>query len=251
MHHGLPPHRVSFIHPPCLPPLSPPSRLSVSVLPRRGRLERTPQIHVRELLAPQFCTTETEINFVNLAVCKPCRKGLLRGIFNCNRQKFSLSLYSSSLGTESFCVSLVPVYCVDECCFCDFLLRTLTRNIRERRGEKVAMNVPSNATSKPFGARSLYTPSLPSLPSLPLSFSFFLSRPLSLSLSSSSSSSFSTSPSVFKDTNTPSPFVEKFPTDIDGTGSVRAKPDHVYLDCMGFGMGCSCLQVCGTHMTVM
>ncbi|CAI8000015.1 Glutamate--cysteine ligase catalytic subunit [Geodia barretti] len=67
---------------------------------------------------------------------------------------------------------------------------TLTRNIRERRGEKVAMNVP-----------------------------------------------------IFKDTNTPSPFVEKFPTDIDGTGSVRAKPDHVYLDCMGFGMGCSCLQV--------
>ena len=31
----------------------------------------------------------------------------------------------------------------------------------------------------------------------------------------------------------------------DPTGeSVRAaKPDHVYLDCMGFGMGCSCLQM--------
>lgn len=67
---------------------------------------------------------------------------------------------------------------------------TLTRNIRERRGEKVAMNIP-----------------------------------------------------IFKDKNTPSPFIEEFPTDLDGQGSVRAKPDHIYLDCMGFGMGCSCLQV--------
>ncbi|EDO46274.1 predicted protein, partial [Nematostella vectensis] len=66
---------------------------------------------------------------------------------------------------------------------------TLTRNIRERRGSKVAINVP-----------------------------------------------------IFKDTNTPSPFIEKFP-EVDGEGGAAAKPDHIYLDAMGFGMGCSCLQM--------
>ena len=48
---------------------------------------------------------------------------------------------------------------------------------------------------------------------------------------------------VFKDTNTPSPFIEEFPNDEDGEGSKAAKPDHIYLDAMGFGMGCCCLQV--------
>ena len=48
---------------------------------------------------------------------------------------------------------------------------------------------------------------------------------------------------VFKDINTPSPFVEKFLNDDDGEGSKAAKPDHIYLDAMGFGMGCCCLQV--------
>lgn len=67
---------------------------------------------------------------------------------------------------------------------------TLTRNIRERREEKVAINIP-----------------------------------------------------IFKDEHTPSPFIEEFPTDLDGRGSVQAKPDHIYMDCMGFGMGCCCLQV--------
>ena len=39
--------------------------------------------------------------------------------------------------------------------------------------------------------------------------------------------------------------VENLHNHGDDTGeSVRAaKPDHVYLDCMGFGMGCSCLQM--------
>lgn len=66
---------------------------------------------------------------------------------------------------------------------------TLTRNIRHRRGEKVAINVP-----------------------------------------------------IFKDKNTPSPFVEKFQHD-DGDGAGAAKPDHIYMDAMGFGMGNCCLQV--------
>ncbi|XP_063047749.1 glutamate--cysteine ligase catalytic subunit [Engraulis encrasicolus] len=66
---------------------------------------------------------------------------------------------------------------------------TLTRNIRHRRGEKVAINVP-----------------------------------------------------IFKDKNTPSPFVEPFPED-DGEAARAALPDHIYMDAMGFGMGNCCLQV--------
>lgn len=70
--------------------------------------------------------------------------------------------------------------------------RTLTRNIRERRQEKVCINVP-----------------------------------------------------VFKDTNTPSPFIEDFSklNDVGEEAKRSAKPDHIYMDCMGFGMGCCCLQV--------
>jgi len=42
---------------------------------------------------------------------------------------------------------------------------------------------------------------------------------------------------IFRDTDTPSPFVEILP---DGT---KSKSDHVYLDAMGFGMGLCCLQL--------
>ncbi|XP_059154932.1 glutamate--cysteine ligase catalytic subunit-like [Physella acuta] len=69
--------------------------------------------------------------------------------------------------------------------------KTLTRNIRNRRKEKVAINVP-----------------------------------------------------IFKDVNTKSPFVEDFsPLGDDGSSAEAAKPDHIYMDCMGFGMGNCCLQV--------
>ncbi|KAL5013742.1 hypothetical protein ScPMuIL_008012 [Solemya velum] len=69
--------------------------------------------------------------------------------------------------------------------------KTLTRNIRHRRGEKVVINVP-----------------------------------------------------VYKDKETPSPFVEDFsPLGDDGEAKRAARPDHIYMDCMGFGMGCCCLQV--------
>ena len=47
---------------------------------------------------------------------------------------------------------------------------------------------------------------------------------------------------VFKDVNTPSPFIEKFP-DVEGEGAKAALPDHIYTDSMGFGMGMCCLQV--------
>ena len=31
--------------------------------------------------------------------------------------------------------------------------------------------------------------------------------------------------------------------DTDGSHAAAAKPDHVYMDAMGFGMGLSCLQM--------
>jgi glutamate--cysteine ligase catalytic subunit len=81
---------------------------------------------------------------------------------------------------------------------------TLTSNIRERRGEKVAINLP-----------------------------------------------------IFKDTHTPSPFREPLPESVvkmlqsEGKNIPADLPsyepaalqDHVYMDAMCFGMGCSCLQV--------
>ncbi|XP_069956641.1 glutamate--cysteine ligase [Cherax quadricarinatus] len=69
--------------------------------------------------------------------------------------------------------------------------KTLTRNIRERRKEKVAINVP-----------------------------------------------------IFIDLKTPRPFVEDLSKyGDDGSSAAAAKEDHVYMDAMGFGMGCSCLQM--------
>uniref|UniRef100_A0A8C6YYH7 Glutamate--cysteine ligase n=1 Tax=Nothoprocta perdicaria TaxID=30464 RepID=A0A8C6YYH7_NOTPE len=47
---------------------------------------------------------------------------------------------------------------------------------------------------------------------------------------------------IFKDKNTPSPFIETFPND-DGEAARAAKPDYIYMDAMGFGMGNCCLQV--------
>ncbi|XP_014673812.1 PREDICTED: glutamate--cysteine ligase catalytic subunit-like [Priapulus caudatus] len=69
--------------------------------------------------------------------------------------------------------------------------RTLTRNIRHRRREKVAINIP-----------------------------------------------------VFRDEQTRSPFREDFAAlGDDGERGRQARDEHIYMDSMGFGMGCSCLQV--------
>ncbi|XP_045658513.1 glutamate--cysteine ligase catalytic subunit isoform X2 [Ursus americanus] len=46
---------------------------------------------------------------------------------------------------------------------------------------------------------------------------------------------------IFKDKNTPSPFIETFPEDEEAAKA--SKPDHIYMDAMGFGMGNCCLQV--------
>ena len=48
--------------------------------------------------------------------------------------------------------------------------------------------------------------------------------------------------SVFKDKETPDPYFTELPND-NGEGEIASLKDHVYLDCMGFGMGCCCLQV--------
>ncbi|XP_034183693.2 glutamate--cysteine ligase isoform X2 [Osmia lignaria lignaria] len=68
--------------------------------------------------------------------------------------------------------------------------KTLTRNIRKRRGEKVAINIP-----------------------------------------------------IYKDKNVPAPFKEDFGRTVKDESSYAAKEDHVYMDAMGFGMGCCCLQL--------
>ncbi|PKI84318.1 glutamate--cysteine ligase [Malassezia vespertilionis] len=55
---------------------------------------------------------------------------------------------------------------------------------------------------------------------------------------------------IFHDTHTPRPFVDPtipharntFPEDSEAALGA-ALPDHIYMDAMGFGMGCNCLQV--------
>uniref|UniRef100_A0A5K3FRA7 Glutamate--cysteine ligase n=1 Tax=Mesocestoides corti TaxID=53468 RepID=A0A5K3FRA7_MESCO len=70
--------------------------------------------------------------------------------------------------------------------------KTLTRNIRQRRGSKVVINAP-----------------------------------------------------IFRDNNTPKPFIEDLTRyrDANDDATPPTLPDHVYMDAMGFGMGCCCLQV--------
>ncbi|XP_014489280.1 PREDICTED: glutamate--cysteine ligase catalytic subunit [Dinoponera quadriceps] len=69
--------------------------------------------------------------------------------------------------------------------------KTLTRNIRERRGEKVAINIP-----------------------------------------------------IYRDENVPLLFKEDLISKgDDGSSSKAAEDDHIYMDAMGFGMGCCCLQL--------
>lgn len=52
---------------------------------------------------------------------------------------------------------------------------------------------------------------------------------------------------IFKDTFTRDPFVENF---NDEEARKAVKPNHVYMDAMGFGMGCCCLQITfqATHL---
>lgn len=55
---------------------------------------------------------------------------------------------------------------------------------------------------------------------------------------------------IFKDVHTPSPFIDPsipwdrqlYPGDSEAKNGA-AKPDHIYMDAMAFGMGCCCLQI--------
>lgn len=56
---------------------------------------------------------------------------------------------------------------------------------------------------------------------------------------------------IYHDTNTPKPFIDpaipanrnKWPEDTNAIQDGAALPDHIYMDAMGFGMGCCCLQL--------
>lgn len=49
---------------------------------------------------------------------------------------------------------------------------------------------------------------------------------------------------VYQDVNTPRGQLEDLSQyGDDGSSQAAAKPDHIYMDAMGFGMGLSCLQV--------
>ena len=42
---------------------------------------------------------------------------------------------------------------------------------------------------------------------------------------------------IFKDTKTPSPFIEELPN------KTKSDPDQIFMDHDGFAMGCCCIQV--------
>ena len=52
---------------------------------------------------------------------------------------------------------------------------------------------------------------------------------------------------IFRDVNTPDPFIELAPNE---ESRKAMKPNHVYMDAIGFGMGCCCLQLTlqATHL---
>lgn len=99
---------------------------------------------------------------------------------------------------------------------------TLTANIRERKGTKVAINVPifkDSNTMSPF--KEACPPSLKGLTKEDLEI-------------------------VWKSTNTNRrPQNEEILTDKMFLQDIvpDSIPDHIYMDCMCFGMGCSCLQI--------
>jgi glutamate--cysteine ligase catalytic subunit len=50
---------------------------------------------------------------------------------------------------------------------------------------------------------------------------------------------------IYEDMNTELPFIEDLVQygDVDNESSSVRQPNHIYMDAMGFGMGCSCLQM--------
>ncbi|KAJ8870873.1 hypothetical protein PR048_027174 [Dryococelus australis] len=105
---------------------------------------------------------------------------------------------------------------------------TLTRNIRERRGSKVAINLPSKCTQIYAMEFFLWQQNL------------FAVSVIEVAVHKTCLHEWCTL-SVYRDKNTPQPFVEDL-SHLRGDASA-ALPDHVYMDAMGFGMGCCCLQL--------
>ena len=103
---------------------------------------------------------------------------------------------------------------------CDF--RTLTANIRRRRGSKVAINLPlyiDERTPRPFVD-----------PTIPWHRDVF---PEDAGTVVGPMVSFCKKPIIAL---TPSPFLSE-------ARHGAALIDHIYMDAMGFGMGCCCLQL--------
>ncbi|KAI5693722.1 hypothetical protein M8J75_004461 [Diaphorina citri] len=151
---------------------------------------------------------------------------------------------------------------------------TLTRNIRLRRGEKVAINIPIYKdvnTPQPFiedlsqyGDQDKVSQqaSLPDHVYLDAMVDFYKDvntpQPFIEDLSQyGDQDKVSQQASLpdhvyldamvdfYKDVNTPQPFIEDLSQygDQDKVSQQASLPDHVYLDAMGFGMGCCCLQL--------
>jgi glutamate--cysteine ligase catalytic subunit len=109
---------------------------------------------------------------------------------------------------------------------------TLTANIRERRESKVQINMPifkDSKTPSPFKEPS---PATLSNPDLDLD-QFILKSTSTSTISSTSTSHINGTNQHFDKSGLPA-----LPDVIPD-----AKVDHIYMDCMCFGMGCCCLQV--------
>ncbi|KAL6623761.1 GCS-domain-containing protein [Neocallimastix sp. 'constans'] len=123
------------------------------------------------------------------------------------------------------------LYIPDEAITSHARFPTLTANIRKRRGSKVAINLPIYKDKK--------TPS-PFLEPCPESLAKILEKENNINKNLSESEKISDlSKKLFtKIINSNSDGKQSLPEIVND-----AKADHVYLDCMCFGMGCSCLQI--------
>ncbi|KAJ3092796.1 hypothetical protein HK102_002724 [Quaeritorhiza haematococci] len=106
---------------------------------------------------------------------------------------------------------------------------TLTANIRQRRGCKVAINVPI--------FKDKNTPS-PFLEPAPKSLQQFRDSPEKLQQCAAMASSLNAEKNIGQEGEKGKDQMPSLPELIPD-----ALPDHIYMDCMAFGMGCSCLQV--------
>ncbi|KAJ3270551.1 hypothetical protein HK104_004897, partial [Borealophlyctis nickersoniae] len=107
---------------------------------------------------------------------------------------------------------------------------TLTANIRLRRGSKVSINMPIY--------HDIHTPR-PFMEPVPRCLTLPLSAPLPSVLSEGcSDGTRASSEANLSNENLDQARLPSLPELVPD-----AKPDHIYMDCMCFGMGCSCLQV--------